>query len=155
MKQNLKIIVVHVIWRQGDKVECLLIRQAKGALKGNWQMVAGKINEEETAVQGALRELREETGRSPDAFYCADFVETFFNPVVDSIFFAPTFVAFLDEKEPIHLSLSEHDEYQWLPFEKALNLLEFSGQRMALEHIEREFIRKKPNARFLLETSYD
>lgn len=153
MDNNSKIIVVHVLSKHEYETKCLLMRRAKGDLKGNWQPVTGKVIEGETAVQGALRELREETGRSPDVFYSADFVETFYLPSIDKIILAPTFVAFFEEKEPIHLSPNEHDNYQWVSLDKASLLMEFSGQIRALEHIEREFILKSPNPRFLLEST--
>ncbi len=42
--------------------ELLQIRRAKPPLMGTWQPVMGHIEAGETAVQAALRELREETG---------------------------------------------------------------------------------------------
>lgn len=151
MKYMPKIVVVHVIWQKSDIAECLLLRQTKGKLVGNWQMISGKLIDGERVVAGAIRELREETGLIPSKFYSADVVETFFVPGQDAIFFAPVFVAFVEIKEPITLSKSEHDAYQWISIEKALLHLEFSGQRKALEHIEKEFINKKPNPRFLID----
>ena len=147
MKYIPKIVVVHVFWQNLDTSECLLIRQAKGKLQGNWQMVSGKVNDGEGIVSGALRELQEETGLKPSRFYSADFIESFFIPGIDEIFFAPVFVAFVKAKEPITLSKSEHDAYQWISIEKAMQHLEFSGQRRALEHIQEEFINKAPNPR--------
>ena len=134
-----KVVVIHVIWQREDHAECLLIRQAQGPLKGNWQTPGGKLLEGESVGVGALRELKEETGRTPSTLYYADFSEIYCIPSKNEMICSPVFVAFLNEKEPIVLSPNEHDEYQWLSLKNAYSLLEFAGQRDGLHHIEREF----------------
>jgi dATP pyrophosphohydrolase len=147
------IVVVYIVKLQGKKVEYLLLRRCGKFLPGNWQMVAGKVNEEETATQGALRELYEETGLKPDRFYTADFVESFYLSKFDMMCHAPVFVAFIDQDQEITLSPEEHDEFKWVTFPEALSLLEFSGQRASLVHINDQFIKKMPNNLFLLKTN--
>lgn len=147
-----RIVVVHVVQVNGNEAKYLLIRRCGKFLPGNWQMVAGKVEEGESTTEGALRELYEETGLRPDRFYTADFVESFFLPKFDMMCHAPVFVAFIDKAQEVKLSPKEHDDYQWLSRQDALSLLEFSSQREALLHIEEQFIKKSPNNRFLIST---
>ena len=144
------IVIVHVVKLRGNEVKYLLLKRCGKFLTGNWQMVAGKVEEGETGTQGALRELYEETGIKPDRFYTADFVESFYLPKFDLMCHAPVFVAFVDEDQEVVLSPKEHDEFTWVTLSEALSLLEFSGQRIALQHIDDEFVKKQPNNLFML-----
>ncbi len=144
------IVVVHVIKVSDGQAKCLLLRRCGKFLPGNWQMVAGKVNEGELATAGALRELFEETGLRPDRFYTADYLESFYLEKYNIICHSPVFVAFIDQEQDVTLSPTEHDEFKWLSISEALSYLEFSGQRAALMHIEDQFIKKEPNKRFLL-----
>lgn len=151
MKPN--VVIVHIVKVRGNEVKYLLIRRCGKFLPGNWQMVTGKLEEGETATQGAIRELYEETGLKPDRFYTADFVECFYLAKFDMVCHAPVFVAFIDQDQEIVLSPKEHDEFKWVTFPEALSILEFSSQRAALEHINNQFIEKAPNNLFLLTTN--
>jgi 8-oxo-dGTP diphosphatase len=51
---------VGVVCLRGDEV--LLIRRGKAPLKGEWSIPGGRMEMGEGAAQGALRELKEETG---------------------------------------------------------------------------------------------
>lgn len=144
------IVIVHVFKMIDGQAKCLLLRRCGEFLPGNWQMVAGKVHEGESATTGALRELFEETGLRPDRFYTADYLESFYLEKYDIICHSPVFVAFLDQEQNVTLSPQEHDDYKWLSIPEALSLLEFSGQRAALMHIEDQFIKRPPNNRFLL-----
>lgn len=143
-------IAVHVIKMINNQAEYLLLRRCSKFLNGNWQMITGKVHEEESAIAAALRELFEETGLRPDRFYTADIVESFYLPEFDRICHSPVFVAFIDQEQEVTLSPHEHSDYKWLSIAEALPLLEFSGQRAALRHIEKQFVKKIPNERFLL-----
>ncbi|MCI0382405.1 MAG: NUDIX domain-containing protein [Chlamydiae bacterium] len=144
------IVIVHVFKIIDGLARCLLLRRCGKLLAGNWQMVAGKVHEGESAAVAARRELFEETGLQPDRFYTADFLESFYLEKYDIICHSPVFIAFIDQEQSVILSPQEHDEYKWLSIPDALSLLEFSGQRAALIHIEDQFIKKLPNERFLL-----
>lgn len=51
---------VGVVCRRGGEV--LLVRRGRQPLKGKWSIPGGKLQYGETVVEGALRELKEETG---------------------------------------------------------------------------------------------
>lgn len=123
----------------------LLLHRCSPFLKGTWQMVTGGIEEGEMAYEAAVREIKEETGITPDQFYSADAVETFYMKMNDKVAFVPVFVAFVDEIKPVQLSPHEHDAYEWLPFEEARARLVFAEQKRVITHIHENFILKTPH----------
>ncbi len=109
-------------------------------------MVTGRTHEGEKAYETALREIREKTGLIPDRLYSADAVETFYMPTTDKVLFAPVFVAFIDKMQAdVHLSLQEHDDYEWVAYDVALDRLVFSEQKRILTHVRTHFILNDPN----------
>jgi dihydroneopterin triphosphate diphosphatase len=136
-------ISAYVIHRINKEPRYLLIHRCCGGyLNGTWQMVTGKVEKNETAIQTALREIKEETGLIPQKLYSADAVETFFIHSLNRIIFVPVFVAFVDTTK-VQLS-DEHDRYEWLVFEEAINRLEWAEQRRIIAHIHEQFILKEP-----------
>ncbi len=121
----------------------LLLRRCGPSLKGNWQMVSGGIEHNEKAWEAALREVKEETGLSPDAFYLVDFVETFYEVASDKVVFGTVFLAMTGLSQNVVIS-DEHDQYIWLSAEEALPYLQFTTQQKAVLHIEENYIKKEP-----------
>lgn len=119
------------------------MRRVGPILKGNWQMISGGIEESEKAWEAALREVGEETGLLPDRFYLVDFVEMFYQVPCDRVVFGTVFAAFVDSSQEVTLS-SEHDLYEWVSYEKALQFLQFTTQKNAVRHIEENYIKKEP-----------
>jgi len=127
-----------------EPVEYLVLRKRLNPLKGSWQPAGGKIEENETTTEGALRELLEETGIVPDEFFYADFMERFFNRYTDTLYDCPSFVAFVNPSQKVKLS-REHDSFKWVSFGDSYLSLEFKGQREAIAHIHEMFVRCVPN----------
>ena len=138
-------ISAYLIHLDGKTCEYLLLRRCGQYLNGTWQMVSGSVEEGEKAYEAAFREILEETGLKPDRFYSADSVETFYLTIKDAITFVPVFVGFVDQKEPVQLSPTEHDAYQWLPYHEARELLVFSEQKRIIQHIHHNFVLKAPH----------
>ena len=121
------------VFREGpEEPEILLLRRVPGrVLPGLWQGVSGSVEVGERVVDGALRELREETGfERPvvDAFFDLDYSGA------DAILTAAVFAARVRQgAEPI-LS-HEHDAARWLPLEAALAEVIWPGYREAIRRI--------------------
>lgn len=141
VKPNL--IAVHLV-RYSKQPEYLLLRRSSPYLYGTWQMVTGKIENNESAYESAIREVKEETGLIIDEFYSGDFIESFYEARKDSIHFVAHFVGFVSPEMEVVLSPKEHDKYEWVPMEKVADRLCFSSQKTAFHHIVENFIQKKP-----------
>ncbi len=59
MSSNAKIIVGVVVEKDG---KFLLVQEAKASCRGKWNLPAGHLDPNETIIDGAKREAREETG---------------------------------------------------------------------------------------------
>lgn len=139
---NPSCINAHIVRQTSDGPRYLMIRRCCNFLPGTWQMVTGTIEEGETAVQAAWREIQEETGLVPKTLYIADIVDTFYLASNNRVGTAPVFVAFVEE-ETIRLSPEEHDAFEWLAYEEAKSRL-FWSQKQCLDHVHHEFVLKKP-----------
>ncbi len=102
-----------------------------------WQPVTGKVENEETIPQGALREAIEETGLAPlRALKSLDldfYFEGKWGPCHETVFYYETYSgcpkATLDRRE--------HQEYQWMTIEQASAHLRYEPNRQALMHLAR------------------
>ena len=114
---------------------------------GLWQFVTGSIEEGEHAAVAAKRELKEETGFEPLSMWVVPYVNSFYDNRRDAIFLDPVFAAEVEHgTEPI-LS-AEHEEFEWLPHEKARQCLVWPGQREALRIVQEYFVQGREAARF-------
>jgi 8-oxo-dGTP pyrophosphatase MutT (NUDIX family) len=119
-------------------VELLLLRRSAGRiLPGLWQGVSGSLEPGERVVEGALRELREETGIDADAieaFYDLDQVNQFHEPSVDAIVTAAIFAVRVRPGTAATLS-HEHDMARWLSPAEALSLVIWPAYRESIARI--------------------
>ncbi len=132
-----------------DTVNCFVFRQgAEGVLhllllkstrspddeSGHWQAVSGKREPRETCWQAAIRELSEETGRSPERLFDLG-VELYYDYRKDRIHMHPSFAAEVSAEAAVRLS-GEHDEFVWADAEQALRRLFYPGQRALLQQTQ-------------------
>jgi len=103
-----------------------------------WQGVAGKIEKGETATQTVIRELKEETGKTPVKIFAADHIASFYDAKNDRIQMVPIFGIEVENSE-VQLS-EEHSEYKWVSFEEALALLTWKGQKEGLRTVHDEIM---------------
>jgi len=131
------------IFRESEKgIEFLLLKRSGGQpYPALWQMVTGKIKNNEKAYQTALREIKEETGLVPVQLWVAPTVNSFYEPVGEYICLLPVFAARV-ETDRIEISV-EHTEYQWVDRTTAQKLLAWEGQRKAVQIIEDYFLNEK------------
>lgn len=98
----------------GDRLEVLCLRRgASGRSPGSWEGVHGHIDEGETAVDTAVREIREEAGLRPERLYSLSRVESFYRHSTNEVVLIPAFAAFVSREAEVSLS-PEHDAHEWL-----------------------------------------
>jgi dihydroneopterin triphosphate diphosphatase len=119
----------------GTTLQVLLLRRAPhGRNPGSWETVHGTIEEGETPVQASLRELREETGLTPDRFYNLSRIEGFYQHKSDELVIIPAFAAFV-AGDALPLLSREHDAFVWLAPRDAAKRFAWPRERRALEDV--------------------
>ena len=136
------LIEAHIFREIENGIEFLLLKRSDGQqYPGLWQMVSGKIKQDEKAYQTALREIKEETGLVPKQLWVAPTVNSFYEPKNEFICLLPVFVARVDSSE-VKLS-DEHTDYKWVNKSETQKLLAWEGQRKAVQIIEDYFLNEK------------
>jgi len=119
-----------------NRPEFLLFKRAKGKIyQGQWRMIGGKVNPGETSWQGALRELKEETGLVPTMFWTIPSVNTFYEHKSDTVHHIPAFAAEIETDQQPILD-DEHTEYEWLSLEQAVRRISWPEQQRLLKLTE-------------------
>jgi 8-oxo-dGTP pyrophosphatase MutT (NUDIX family) len=104
--------------------EFILLKRADNnpVYPGIWQTVTGRIEEGETALEAAIREVFEETGlKFPDG-WVIPYVTYYFDVARDEIHASPVF-GFLSDKRPLIKFSAEHQRYSITSFTEASDLL--------------------------------
>lgn len=110
---------VYVLRRSRAGLEALVLRRAdRGRSPGSWECIHGHIDQNETPVQAARRELAEEAGFETPRLYNLSRVDLFYSHRQDYVALVPAFVAVVEADAEFRLS-EEHDEGQWLGIEQA------------------------------------
>ncbi len=130
---------IHRRTAAGDTEYLLLRRAAEEKLYPLlWQMVTGRIEAGEAAIEAAKREIREETGIRAAEVAVVPYVASFYFPPDDSIHHVPVFAVEVPEDTEIQIS-SEHSAFEWLDYAHAWQRLTFPGHREGLR-ILREYV---------------
>jgi lipoyl(octanoyl) transferase len=131
--------LVKVLVHDGQRV-LLLHRKAE---RGNfWQPITGAIEDGESTLDAARRELREETGHDLEP-RSLDLTQSFMIeshylesrhpvPVIAS---EPAFEVEVDSRIPIRIDPLEHDTWGWFTFAEAYERIRWSDDREALERL--------------------
>jgi dATP pyrophosphohydrolase len=124
----------------GDgQVQILLLHRAPGRIfSGIWQPVTGGLEEGERIVEGALRELVEETGIDPtgiETLFGLDQVNIFHADHIDSLQAEAVFAAELRPGIEARLS-DEHDEQRWCSPAEAMEMVVWPAYRAAIAQLE-------------------
>jgi 8-oxo-dGTP pyrophosphatase MutT (NUDIX family) len=121
------------------RLEILLIRRAAGRIyPGIWQCVTGGLEGDEKVVDGALRELEEETGITAaeiEALYGLDQVNLFHADHVDALMAEAVFAAHVRDGVRPRLS-DEHDDFRWVAPDEARETVVWPAYRTAIEQLE-------------------
>jgi dATP pyrophosphohydrolase len=137
-----KYIECYIYSIKKKKIKYLLLKRSldNKVHPGIWQIVTGRIENKEKALNAALRELKEETGLEPIKFFIIPKVTNFYSIKSDTMNIIPLFLALTEYKE-INLS-KEHSKYKWRSIEKAIKKLHWISQKENL-HIINEFLTNK------------
>jgi dATP pyrophosphohydrolase len=129
--------------------EFLQLRRAPGDYgAGMWAIVRGKIELGETASAAALRELREETGLVPEAFYALNTLDSFYLAHDDTVWHVPGFVALVARNSAVTLN-EEHDAIRWVARTDIDASFLWPGERAQLNEACREVVDGGPAKLFL------
>ena len=124
---------------EAGAVRILLLHRAPGRIfPGIWQPVTGGLEPGERIVDGALRELVEETGIEPadiETLYGLDQVNIFHADHIDMLQAEAVFAAELRPGVEAVLS-EEHDEQRWVSPAQASDLVLWPAYRAAIAQIE-------------------
>ena len=132
---KVEFVDLYVLRGRRESLEVLALRLAQGGRSpGSWETVHGTIEEGETAVEAALRELREEAGFSADRLYNVSRVEAFYRHAAGEVALIPVFAAFVDVARVPRLS-PEHDLAAWLTPAEAAARFSWPRERRALEDV--------------------
>ena len=132
-------VEVYPFRRTGLGAEFLALRRSEGrSLAGVWQPVTGKIEQGETAVQAAVRELHEETGFTTTTWWGLETMSTFFEWSKDEVRTLPLFAAEI-ESEDVRLS-PEHDAFKFVDLGEAEKLFLWSAQAAGVRAVRDEII---------------
>lgn len=143
------LIEAHIFREQNGILEFLLLKRSPDQYYPNiWQMVTGKIKENETAYNTALREIKEETSLVPEKFWVAPNVNSFYSSDKDYICLLPVFAAKVKFDSKVIIS-KEHSEYEWLSPEEAKKLLAWDGQRKSVDVIVDYFLNRNSFLNFI------
>ena len=101
---------------------------------GHWDFPKGHVELNETEIETALRELKEETGID-EVFLFDDFREVInYNIRKASVLIPKKVVFFVGKTNVKNVNLSiEHQNYLWLNYEKALSKLTYDNARNVLK----------------------
>ncbi len=138
-----------VIFRKNGQIKYLLLHypsSSKNSKKSYWDFPKGHIEKGETLLQTVKREVKEETGIE-HLEIIPDFKETisyFFTRDNKNILKFVTFFLAKTETSKVKLS-KEHIDFEWLPYQKALDRLTFKDAKQILEKAHSFLTQRKVN----------
>ncbi len=124
------------IYRKTPALEFLQIHRSAntGEYQHSWQTVYGGVEPGETAVQAALRELREETNLTPLRMWQVEYLESFYFMPHDYVLVMPVFAVEVAPDATITLN-HEHDAHRWVAEREIGESFMWRTQREALKYL--------------------
>ena len=138
--------LIKVLVHDGRRVLLLHRRPERGNF---WQPITGSMEERESPIETARREIREETGQSAEPVPL-DLTQSF---MIESQYLAARgyaspiiaseicFETRIDSRLPVTIDPAEHDAWAWFTFAEAYERIQWTDDREALERLERSLPR--------------
>ncbi|MBE2190203.1 MAG: NUDIX pyrophosphatase [Desulfobulbaceae bacterium] len=132
---NVKTVQVHIARFNPKSLEYeYLVLKRSGKISvypGIWQTVTGTIELNETALEAAIRELKEETDLVSETIWCLPYVTSFFDYHYNRVNFAPVFGVLANFDDIATLS-DEHSDFKWTNFAECHDLMVLPSHREGL-----------------------
>lgn len=117
-----------------------------------WQAISGGGEDNETPIETAKRESKEEANIDYNAKYikldsiCSIPVESVIGRFAwgDDTFVVPEYTFGVDAKDEDIILSNEHDEVKWLEYDEAIKLLKYDSNKTALWELNKRLTRKQP-----------
>lgn len=134
-------VLVYPVRYINDKWEFLLLKRIESR-GGFWQGVTGHPERGEKNIDGAKRELLEETAYLPNFIFETDFSYTIkVDEKYKEIYPEGTeeipefvFIARINQEDDPAIDPNEHNEWKWCSYEEALELLSWEDNKKALTY---------------------
>ena len=132
-------VLVYPVRYKDDKWEFLLLRRIESR-GGFWQGVTGHTERRERLIDGAKRELLEETSFVPNFIFQTNFSYTIPLDEKNAEAYPPgtkeipehVFITRIDHTDNPTLDPLEHNDWKWCSFDEALDLLFWETNKEAL-----------------------
>jgi dATP pyrophosphohydrolase len=149
MANTIQLHVAHFD-KENEEYLHLVLKRADNLLvyPGMWQVITGRIEERETALKAAMRELNEETGITTDKIWTLPYVASFFNPKSNSISMIPCF-GIVARDNCIRLS-DEHSGYEWLRIDDCIQSLALPSHKEGSKVFDDYILNSELNDLFLV-----
>ena len=130
------VVDVYVVRIVRGRWKVLVLRRQAPGRSRSWETVHGRVERGESLPQAACRELREETGLTPDRLYSVT-VHPFYLHRTGEVQLAAVFAAFVSSDAVS--TADEHDAYEWLTPTAATKRFSWPREAEAIAHIRKLF----------------
>lgn len=113
-----------------------------------WQVITGKIENNEAAYKSAIRELKEETGLGFNNIYHIPFIGSFYDWRKDNIENIPCFAIEIESKD---ITIShEHQDFKFVTYEEIKKYLSLPSHKIGSKYLKKYIINNPNNNDFLI-----
>ncbi len=128
------VVDVYVVRPLADGWKVLTVQRALDTrCPGAWETIHGRLEAGERPEEGAIREIREETGLDVARLYNVT-VQPFYLHMFGTVQLAVVFAAFVDEPADVTLG-AEHQAHEWLSPHEASARFIWPREKEALSHV--------------------
>ncbi|MDZ7680295.1 MAG: NUDIX domain-containing protein [Fodinibius sp.] len=116
-----------------SQFEFLILKRASDVIyAGQWRMIGGKVNSNETYHEAARRELKEEIGGTSNLFWTIPSINQFYDHENDQLHQIPAFAARIATGQGIILN-HEHQDYRWISTDVIRDFIAWPEQRRLMQ----------------------